>query len=343
MNYALHSAFPLLACVALTSAAIAQDPAAAAPASGPAHKLAVQAKAGAKASFRNENIQKQLIAAMGRETETKLTTDYDVEVVSAGADGNTKVKLTWRRISGSLSSPMGGGVEFDSAAKDPGGDDPMLGGVIDAFLGMVGKSVELTVGADGEVTDKKPVTKLIESLTEGVDGMGRMMVQGLLSDTSIAGQAEVFGKYPTEPVAVGGTWKHENKMGGRGGMKMKSDVVVKLTALDADTCRMSVEGAIAIDKSKTAAASTDGGDDPQAEMMRKMMEDATIENGKVKGEAVVSRKDGMLQSSSNATSMDIAMPNPMGGDEPFIVKVEQTTKVSRREATADTKNAHPGK
>ena len=332
----------------LTTLAAAQDDSPATAAAGPAHKLSVEAKVGAKAPFRADYVQKQIIAAMNRETETKLVTDYDVEVLAAEKDGSLKVKLTWQRIQGSLSSPMGGAVEFDSAAKDPGSDDPMLGGVVEAFVGMVGKSVELKIGADGQVADRKPVTDLVASLAENVDGMGRMVMQGLLSDTAISAQAQVFGAYPKEAIAVGGSWKHSDKTGGRGGMKMKSDVAIKLAALDADTCCTTVSGTINIDKSKAANASVESDDDPQAAMMHSMMAEATIENGKVTGETVVERKDGMVRASSNSIAMDIAMPNPMGGDEPFIVKIEQTTKIARRGAAEKTaekteKAARPGK
>lgn len=338
MNYA-QTAFALLPLLATVVGArvAAQDDAPAAK----AHKLTVQAKAGAKAGFRAESTQAQVIAAMNRETETKLVTDYDVEVLSAEADGSLKIKLTWRRLSGSLSSPMGGGIEFDSADKDAGSDDPMLGSVIDVFLSMVGKSVELTVGANGEVADRKPVVKMVESLMEGAEGMGRMMMQGLLSDSALATQAQVFGTYSKDAVAIGGTWKHEDKTGGRGGLKMKTEATVKLAAYTAETCHTTLAGTIAVDKSKTEAASTEGGDDQQAEMMRSMMAEATIENGKVSGETIVSRKDGMIQSATSTTSMEIAMPNPMGGDEPFIVKVVQTSKFARRDATA--KAAAPAK
>lgn len=342
MNHTLRTfAFlPLLT----TLAAAQDDSPATTAAAGPAHKLSVQAKVGAKAPFRADYVQKQIIAAMGRETETKLVTDYDVEVLAAEKDGSLKVKLTWQRIQGSLSSPMGGAIEFDSSAKDPGSDDPMLGGVVDAFVGMVGKSVELKIGADGQVVDRKPVTDLVTTVSASVDGMGRMVMQGLLSDTAISAQAQVFGAYPKEAIAVGGTWKHSDTTGGRGGMKMKSDVAIKLAALDADTCCTTVSGTINIDKSKTANASVESDDDPQAAMMKNMMAEATIEHGKVTGETTVERKDGMLRSSSNSVSMEIAMPNPMGGDEPFIVKVEQTTKIARRGAEKKAeKAAQPGK
>lgn len=343
MNHTLRT-FAFLPVLSALAAAQDDSPATTA-AAGPAHKLSVQAKVGAKAPFRADYVQKQIIAAMNRESETKLVTDYDVEVLAVEKDGSLKVKLTWQRIQGSLSSPMGGAIEFDSAAKDPGSDDPMLGSVIEAFVGMVGKSVELKIGADGQVADRKPVTDFVASLAESVDGMGRMVMQGLLSDTAISAQAQVFGAYPKEAIAVGGSWKHSDNTGGRGGMKMKSDVAIKLAGLDADTYSTTVSGTINIDKSKTANASADADDDPQAAMMQSMMADATIENGKVTGETVVERKDGMVRASSSSVAMEIAMPNPMGGDEPFIVKVEQTTKIARRiDAEKKTeKAAKPGK
>jgi hypothetical protein len=305
--------------VALCGAAGAQDAA-------PARPLTIQPTVGASMHLRTTQTSTQVIEAMGHETSSEQVTELHVAVDDVAKDGTVTATLTWLRMRGTMQSPMGGGeMEFDTAKPDEAGD-PMLEGLIEGCTALIGNKTRLTFSPDGNVKDKKPLEELADKVSEKLTGQAKMMFQGIVGMHVLEQQATVFGVFPTEPVAVGGTWTTKRDAGGRGGLNLATELTHKLSAVSDDAYEISTTGVLT-----AVPATEDAGDDDDegAAMMRNMMRDAKVKDAKITSATKISRKDGIVQSSTSATTMAIHMNNPMGGDEPFVVGVKQNSKVER--------------
>lgn len=303
-----------------------------------AKKITIQPTAGTTAHFRATTSSTQTMEAMGQETTNEITADLVVQVDGIEKDGAVKATVTWLAVRGKLSSMMGQ-TEFDTTKpdkSDEGGDE--LAGVIEACHALVNKKVALTFAPTGKLQDKKPLQQLVDAALEHVEGMTKMSVQGMLSENTLEGQASVFGTFPSEPVKVGGEWTDKTDIPSRGGLSMQSEITSKLDSADAAAYTVSTRGTLSMAPAKEAAE--DDGDEHMS-MMRNMMREAKLDGSKLEGSYTVSRKDGMLTAANSVTNLNISMPNPMGGDQPFVVKVKQTRKLERVADAKPSKEAPP--
>ena len=326
-----HSPFPRLAIatLALASFSTAQEG---------ARKITISPKAGEVVVYRSTQTQKQTMEAMGQESINEIVTDLKVAVDEVAADGTVKVTATWLRLRGNLQSMMGE-MQFDTKKPEDAGDNPMLEGFAEGCTALINQKTVITFGPDGKLKDKKPLEELAQKLTDKLTGQAKMIFQGIVGVHVLEGQVSVFGTFPQEPVATGGTWTEKKDMGGRGGLNMQSEVTHKLASAGDDMFVIATTGTLTAVPPKEKEENDKADDDEGAAMMRNMMRDAKIKNGKVEAESKVSRKDGLLLSSTNTSQMEIHMTNPMGGDEPFVVGVKQSTKVERAKEEADAKDS----
>ncbi|MEZ5963837.1 MAG: DUF6263 family protein [Planctomycetota bacterium] len=289
--------------------------------------IVIKPTAGARTAYRNTVTAKQVMAAFGQESTSEIVSEFTAQVDEVADDGAVKASFTWTHVRGKLGSPMGGEMEFDTAKDTEEDGTGELGSAIEACHALVGKTVTLTYGPDGKVKDRKPLVDLVDAALERAEGMGRMAIQQFISAENLEMQVSVFGTFPTEPVAVGGDWT-ETREATRGGMHMRTDTTNKLDTADADSYVVSTQGKISIAPDKKAKEE-EGDDDPQVTMMKSMMREATIEASKLVGSYTVSRKDGLVSRAESDVDLTIQMPNPMGGDQPFVVKVHQKTRQER--------------
>src|SRR5690606_36944246 len=171
-------------------------------------------------------------------------------------------------------------------------------------------------------------------------GPMKLQVQQVVAVRSLEEQASVFGRFPDEPIAPGSEWSEKLEVGDRV-LPLVRESNYKLTAADDDQVVVQCSGKVVVGKPKEDAGNDEEDDDPQVQMARAMMRDARISDGVIDGETTLSRKDGLLAASSMRVKMKLEMPNPMGGDDPFVVDVEQTSKLERvtGEAQAAGKDA----
>src|SRR5262249_22797419 len=91
-------------------------------------------------------------------------------------------------------------------------------------------------------------------------------------------------------------------------------------------------------KDPKSAKKDDDEDDDEAQA-RQMMADAKIKNGKISGSVAYSRKDGWVLNSTGKFSMDIEMPNPIGGDDMKIVVKTMTHGGRSKPGAAESNQA----
>ncbi len=326
MNLQSTSCFLLLS-TTLIGVAAAQDG---------ARKITISPKAGTVGHFRVTEARKQIMELMGQESNNEIVTDLQVAVDEVAADGTVKATATWLRIHGTMNAPMGGEIEFDTKKPDEASDDPMFGSLVESCLALIGHKTALTFGADGKLKDKKPLKELNDKMADKLSGQAKMMLQSSFNPSVLENQVGVFGTFPTEAVATGGSWTDTKEQGARGGLSMATEFKHTLATATADAYEISTTGTIGLAPAKKGEDDEDD-EDEGAAMMRSMMRDAKIKDGKVEAQTKISRKDGLVESSLATTSMAIHMNNPMGGDEPFVVGIKQTTKVERVQPEAETK------
>lgn len=307
----------------------AQEPAAAAQ-SGAKHTLKVGAKKGAKERFVVTSSQTTVLESMGgQEQGNEQVSELEAEVLEVSEAGELTVRVTWKNVRGKMTSMMGE-MAYDSAKPETAEEDP-TGGLVGAMIALANKSVQAIVAANGEIKEVKGLKELSDEIGKSLEGPAKMMAQGAISESALKRQFSLFGSFPSEPVAVGGTWsRKDDAAANRGAMKMKVESALKLEEANAERYVISLAGKI---ESLPAEAPKEGEDEASG-AMRNMMANAKVSNGKVEGKATISRKDGMVVSSVTNTTMDITMDNPMGGDEPFKVVVKQLNKVERASAAA---------
>lgn len=297
-------------------------------------KLTINPKPGEVALYRSTQTQLQIMEMMGQETTNETVTEIELKIDEVKPDGTIHATGTWKRVAGTIGSPMGE-VKFDTSKNEDSGDGP-LAGVADAFHALTKNKQRIVFDATGEVKEMPDLKAAIEAAGEHLEGTTKMMMQGLFSEGAVKRQFAVFANLAAEPVKAGSTWTRKRTEGGRGGMNMAFETTHKLVEEGQAGYKMSVTGTVTQAKPEAKAEKDDGAegdDDGQAQMMRNMMKQAKISNGKLEGTQTASQ-DGLLKSADSTMSMDIEMPNPMGGDEPFVVKLKSTTKLERITATA---------
>lgn len=298
-------------------------------------KLTINPKAGEVANYRHTQTATQTMEAMGQESTNETVTDLEVKIDEVKPDGTVHATVTWKRIRGSMGGPAA--MEFDTAKKD-GEEAPGLEGVLDAYHALVGAKQKVIYDATGDVKEVPDFQKTLEAAMANVNGMAKMMMQGTLSESAMKQQFALFATLPKDS-AKDGTWTRKRDASARGGLAMAMETTHKFASQSADGYETSFTGTVKPAPAK-ADEKQDGDDDEeggQMAMMRNMMKQAKVD-GKIEGTQKAG-KDGMIATSTATTSMKIEMPNPMGGDEPFVVAVKTVTKIER--VTADAKADKP--
>jgi len=301
-------------------------------------KMTIAPEVGATGTYRSTVVQTQKMAMLGQDLRSEIVTELQVRVDEVTQDGTVKATATWHRIRGTMESAMQGTASFDT--RDPDAAFGSLGDMAEALAGITGQATQLTFGPNGKLLDRKPLDALVSKVHASLEGPMKLQVQQVVAVRSLEEQASVFGRFPDEPIAPGSEWSEKLEVGDRV-LPLVRESNYKLTAADDDQVVVQCSGKVVVGKPKEDAGNDEEDDDPQVQMARAMMRDARISDGVIDGETTLSRKDGLLAASSMRVKMKLEMPNPMGGDDPFVVDVEQTSKLERvtGEAQAPGKDA----
>lgn len=300
--------------------------------------------------------QAQNIDLGGQEMESGGTIDwaYQVLVKSVADDGTVGLEVRIERIKGSISVPMMGDFEFDSATDKPAAGEakaededsgmgmPDFSAVGKVVAKFAGKTVKATVDAKGTVKlDEESKTMIESSVGDGMSaGMAGQFVSVHEFESLIE---ESIGHRPDKALAVGEKWTKEHTEGPQQ-MPMTSKVEMTLTKSDDEAFEITSAGTIDKQEAKGDKADDKGDDDDEgAAMAREMMKSMKIKNGKVVSSQRISRKDGLVLESQGTTSFDMTMDSPMGQGEMNIgMKMTHTLKrttAAEAMATAKPKEA----
>ena len=151
----------------------------------------------------------------GRTTRIDQSFRFEValEVLSVAPDGTAEIKISYKRITLKLDSPMAK-LDYDSADPARNPQSPVLIG----FKALVGQSLTLTMDDRGKITAVKGIDKiaerLLERIPEGAEGdEARKQIRQLLSEERFSQQMSEFSiVYPEGPVGKGDKWEAEQKL-----------------------------------------------------------------------------------------------------------------------------------
>jgi hypothetical protein len=293
--------------------------------------------------------QQQTIDLGAQQIEIALDVTHDMlfKITDVGADGVLSVEVQIKRIRGTFDGGpmMGGAIDFDTAPaadgdkgkKDKDDDDDGGGMGMPSAARVSAALVELCGGAfmvkfsGGQLTEIAGFEKSLKAARKKA-GAGARILGGLLNEGSLRQLANgAFVALPKNTVAVGDGWDADPVDVKGASVETTRKVALKLEKADDDSAEMSLTGTIesfkAAKKDPKSAKKDDDEDDDDAQA-RQMMADAKIKNGKISGSVTYSRKDGWVLASNGKFSMDIEMPNPMGGDD-MKIGVTTTMKVER--------------
>ncbi len=221
----------------------------------------------------------------------------------AREDGAAPVTSTIESVSMEVSNPMTGVLKVDTrdeASMKAAEENPMLGQMVSGLKMIVGKTMQVTISARGEVLETAGVDELMAGFGGGMGGGA--------SGAQLTGLPAAF---PAGPVHEGMSWPFEQSQPNpMGTMTTKGLMMVK--SLDAATglAVITLEGLIEV-----APVENPDPDDMQAQMMAMIK----IKNAKISGEIRFDTKGGFLRSS--LTDMTMEMENPMVGDMTVDAKV----------------------
>ena len=293
----MRNALRLVVPVALVSSLFAAGPAR----SEDAAKIPMVLKLekGAAADYKQHVTSTTDIAmaqGMAMNSSNEVHRAWSVKVTAVEEGGGGTVDAKFGRIHGSSTSMMGA-TEFDSekadAAPDPGNPMAAMGaGMTKAFTALAGKTATAKIAKDGKIGE---VTGLdgVADAAGGGNPFAKGLAQANSSPSAVKGCLQgCFIKVPEKPVGVGDTWTDEVKQDAMGGMKITVALTFKVTAMDADTTTVGVEGKMTADPAEPAPAGGAGRGGRGG--MGDMMKGIVLEKGDMKGTCKVSRKDGMV-------------------------------------------------
>lgn len=316
---------PLLAFLPLT-ALPAQDPAAAGK-----QLFTVQLTKGTAAWFKSSVVSTQNVDLGIQQMDMKsdVTWILSAKVLEVPAEGLPVVEFEIAAAKGSMDIPMMGTETFDTTTGKPESE-----GVGAAMAAVVGMKFKGTVAANGKVVVTDDLSEKLADARDKGGSMGGQMLLGMLNEGGMQHLVDgIFGTLPDHAVAVGDSWDSAEKQTGKAPVTNK--LRLQLAKVTDDQIEITGTGTIEHTGATDDKAEDDG--DEQMAMAHEMMKSMKIENGKLSGKLIWSRKDGMAVLSSQDLSMDMTMPSPMGGD----VKIHQVQKLHLERTTADAAKAKP--
>ncbi len=313
-------------------------------AQAPEHDLRITAKKGATACFVQQTKQEQAIDMEGQSMDMGNSIEYAVRITVADVDdkGQLTVRADIVRVRGTMTVPMMGDVEFDSASETPPEDDGMgMAAMGEAMSSLAGKSFLATVGSYGRVAKIEGLDTILAEARKKGGRMAGQMLAGSLNERAFETIVEnVFGALPEKPIAVGTPWTRTTS-GKASRAAVDNKMELTLASFDAESFEITAKGTV--EKSGGDAQAKDGEAESEEEKMaRAMMDGMKIKNGKIEGRQKISRTDGFLLEGTSQVSMDLEMQSPMGGEVAIAMKTTITAKRATEESLLP-KKAEPAK
>jgi len=305
--------------------------------------LSAKLKQGSSIWLVQETRNEQAVDMAGQQMEMGNATTYTIkaEVTKVADDGKATLQVKIVRVAGSMTVPMLGDVEFDSAVPPAGGNEepsmpgmPNLDAIGSAMSAMAGTTFSAMVDAHGVVSDVKGFEDALAAARKKAGRMGSQMLTGQLNEGVLSRMVEsVVGVRPKEAIAVGSSWEQTDKQKQQR-MEIANKMKLTLNKASADNFEIAVEGTI--EKPRIEVPKGEGEDEDEgAAVAREMLSNMEVKNGKIQGSTKISRTDGFVMESRSVMSMEIHTASPMGGD--MIIDNRVTTTVKRTTEAEATK------
>jgi hypothetical protein len=305
--------------------------------------LSAKLKQGSTVWLVQETRNEQAIDMGGQQMEMGNHTTYTIraEVTKVGDDGKSTLQVKLVRVAGSMTVPMVGDVEFDSAQPAAEGDSepampgmPNLDAIGKAMSAMADTTFTAVVDAHGNVSEVKGFEESLAAARKKAGRVGAQMLGGQLNEGVLSRMVEtVVGVRPKEAIAVGTSWEQTDKQKQQR-MEVANKMKLTLNNATAEDFVIGVEGTI--EKPRIEVDKGEGEEEDEgAAMAREMMANMQVKNGKIQGSSKLSRADGFVLESRSVMSMEIHTASPMGGD--MIIDNRVTTTVKRTTEAEATK------
>ncbi|KPJ56454.1 MAG: hypothetical protein AMS16_02410 [Planctomycetes bacterium DG_58] len=235
----------------------------------------------------------QTFGTQRQKIKQTMKMEMAMQVLSVDAEGTADIKVTYRRMAIKQESPFGT-LDYDSA--DPDKKDlshPSVAG----YKALVGNWVIMTMSSRGEVKGIRGTERIKKSILDTIpEGPEREVaakqLDRIMSADRFSQQMSGFSMVlPENPVGVGDTWKHDQKMNlGFANVLVRMDF--KARRITTDT----------VDVERTATIESTGQADAGAPMT------FTVADGsKQSGTTKVNRTNAALTSSELSQTMNVTI------------------------------------
>lgn len=233
-------------------------------------------------------------------------------VTKVGDDGTAAAELTVLHTKGAATAPGDDGdVAFDSTC--PAEDEQGIGPVVCAFAGH---TFALRIGKNGEVQELKGADEVLAEVAKKATGRGKQLLAAQITAATLKNAAQtVFGRFPDEPVAIGGSWTRE--VGDElKGTPMVTKTKTTLRTRSAAGIELAVEGTITTPDAKP--------------------EQMHLKAGKLEGVDTLDAA-GLVLHSTRKTSTTSEGPSPIGSGTIEVASETSVTVARVSEAAATGK------
>lgn len=244
----------------------------------------------------------------------QLERTFGITIKQVDKRGNRIIEIQIARVRGWTQIMDGERTHFDSndAERKPGVGG--LGTWAQRMMTAVGRRYIARIDQHGKIVGS------LAGVAHEMGGDHETKVQ----DWELADLAETaFGCTPEESTAVGGSWDFQQS--GTDAMRVARHGTMTLTDVDADTFGMQLSGKVKKGKIPIAKPKKDADPDSAEEQIRRANESMEIKNGKLTGRQVLSRKDGLVVTSTSKATFDVDM-NMANVNQQIAMTIETTLK-----------------
>lgn len=225
---------------------------------------------------------------MGMHNIMNMGFGYKMDVKDATAN-DINMNMTFSRISMNMQSPA---IQFsynsdssNSSASTAAGPAEAMQGAFKVFDAMVGKSISVTLDANGKVKEVKGYNELLQSVMDSAKGTGipsEALKTSMNEDQIKQVYQQAFGMYPGKPVGVGDKWSVDMKIN-QSGMPMATKTNYTVKEINP------IENEVILDVDGTIGTEGDGTVNTNGVNMKMKMK------GTQKGEMTVDSRTGFVK------------------------------------------------
>lgn len=288
---------------------------------GPTYKLEIKFSQGETHRYEmKQEMSQEMDFGMGAMKTTMVNTTVMADTVrEVGDDGSVVIASKTESMAMKMDNPFMK-FEYDSAKPDAAAmkQYPMFRG---AFA-MVGETITVSLSAERKVTKIEGLKEIRQRLEKEASAEELEMMGDALDEDEMKRTMEaVYGAWPKDAIAVGGTWDMSMTVPAGDGASMKTEMTYKL------------DGVESRDGKKVALISLTGKLDfvPGGEMEGIEME---VKAQKIEGKIVFDMDKGETIESSTTITFDLNMEGANGAIKTSVTSTQKSLPAKAEKAAA---------